>query len=334
MPGIGNRKSADVYPSLLTIPHSRFPIPVQLRIATRESPLALWQAEHVKARLEALHPGLAVTLVPMTTSGDQLLSSPLSKLGGKGLFVKELEQAMHERRADLAVHSMKDVPVQQPEGLVLAAFLATEDPRDAFVSHRYHTLAELSAGAIVGTSSLRRQAQLRAERPDLKVHELRGNVGTRLRKLDENQYDAILLAHAGLARLGLGARIRESFAVERFVPAIGQGVIGIECRADDVQTQRLLAPLADGVSTYRLAAERAMNARLGGACQVPVAGHAVISGRQLHLTGLVGAPDGSLLVRDAIDGSVDDAAALGNELAERLLAQGARPILAALGIHT
>ncbi|MFT4046354.1 MAG: hydroxymethylbilane synthase [Solimonas sp.] len=303
-----------------------------LRIATRESPLALWQAQHVKARLEAAHAGLAVELTPMTTRGDQLLGSPLAAVGGKGLFVKELEQAMLEGRADIAVHSMKDVPAQQPEGLVLAAFLDGEDPRDAFVSNRYATLAELPAGAVVGTSSLRRQAQLRAERPDLTVRDLRGNVGTRLRKLDEQQYDAILLAHAGLVRLGLGTRIRESFDVARFVPAIGQGIIGIECRSGDARTQALLAPLADARSKSRLSAERAMNGRLGGACQVPVAGHAVIDGGRLRLTGLVGAPDGSTLIRDVIEGPEADAPALGAALAQRLLDGGARAILAALGI--
>lgn len=306
---------------------------MKLRIATRESPLALWQAEHVKARLEAAHPALAVSLVPMTTRGDQLLASPLSAAGGKGLFVKELEQAMLESRADLAVHSMKDVPVQQPEGLALVAYLAGEDPRDAFVSNRFAALEQLPAGAIVGTSSLRRQAQLRAQRPDLVVRELRGNVGTRLRKLDEDQYDAILLAHAGLARLGLGARIRESFDPARFVPAIGQGIIGIECRADDAATRALLAPLADTASAARLAAERAMNARLGGACQVPVAGHAVVRDDTLRLDGLVGAPDGSRLVRDTVEGRVADAAELGDALAQRLLARGAREILGALGIE-
>ncbi|WP_020650650.1 hydroxymethylbilane synthase [Solimonas variicoloris] len=305
---------------------------MNLRIATRESPLALWQAQHVKARLEAAHPGLEVSLVPMTTRGDQLLGSPLAAVGGKGLFVKELEQAMLEDRADIAVHSMKDVPVQQPDGLVLGAYLDGEDPRDAFVSNRFATLDALPPGAVVGTSSLRRQAQLRAERPDLTVRDLRGNVGTRLRKLDENQYDAILLAHAGLARLGLGARIRESFAVTRFVPAIGQGIIGVECRDGDARTQALLAPLASAASAVRLAAERAMNARLGGACQVPVAGHAVVDGERLRLTGLVGAPDGSQLIRDAVEGPRADAAALGGELAERLLARGARGILSALGI--
>ena len=303
-----------------------------LRIATRESPLALWQAEHVKARLQAAHPGLDVVLVPMTTRGDQLLGSPLSSVGGKGLFVKELEQAMLEGRADLAVHSMKDVPVQQPDGLMLTTFLATEDPRDAFVSNRFAALAELPAGAVVGTSSLRRQAQLRAERPDLTVRDLRGNVGTRLRKLDENQYDAILLAHAGLARLGLGALIRESFAVTRFIPAIGQGIIGIECRSDDAATRERLRVLDDRGSAIRLAAERAMNARLGGACQVPVAGHAVVDADTVRLSGLVAAPDGSKQVRGDIDGPVAEAAALGAALAERLLASGARTILSALGI--
>lgn len=303
-----------------------------LKIATRESPLAMWQAEHVKARLEAAHPQLTVELLPMTTRGDQLLSSPLAAVGGKGLFVKELEQAMLEARADIAVHSMKDVPAQQPEGLTLAVFLSGEDPRDAFVSNRFQSLAELPADAIVGTSSLRRQAQLRAARPDLVIRDLRGNVGSRLRKLDEDQYDAILLAHAGLARLGQAARIRESFDPQWFLPAIGQGIVGIECRRDDAETLALLAPLADPLSAARLAAERAMNAKLGGACQVPVAGHAVIDGGHLRLEGLVGAPDGSQLIRDAVEGSIHDAAAIGSELADRLLANGARAILVALGI--
>ena len=303
-----------------------------LKIATRESPLAMWQAQHVKARLETAHPGLDVELLPMTTRGDQLLASPLAAVGGKGLFVKELEQAMLESRADIAVHSMKDVPAQQPDGLMLAVFLSGEDPRDAFVSNRFSALDELPAGAIVGTSSLRRQAQLRAARPDLVVRDLRGNVNSRLRKLDEDQYDAILLAHAGLARLGLAARIRESFDPQRFVPAIGQGIIGVECRRGDQRTLDLLAPLADPHSAARLAAERAMNAKLGGACQVPVAGHAIVDGARLRLEGLVGAPDGSRLIRDRIDGEVAAAAELGRTLADRLLAQGAGAILAALGI--
>ncbi|MDP9142431.1 MAG: hydroxymethylbilane synthase [Pseudomonadota bacterium] len=303
-----------------------------LRIATRESPLALWQARHVQSALQQAHPGLDVELLPMTTQGDQLLSAPLSTAGGKGLFVKELEQAMLEGRADLAVHSMKDVPVQQPEGLCLSAYLEPEDPRDAFVSNRYATLDALPQGAHVGTSSLRRQTQLRTLRPDLKISDLRGNVGTRLRKLDEGQYDAILLACAGLIRLELSSRIAESLDLTHFVPAIGQGIVGIECRTNDARTRALLAPLNRPHSATRLAAERAMNSRLGGACQVPVAGHAVIDGAQLTLTGLVGAPDGSRQVRDVISGPATQAAALGIALAERLIERGARDILGALGI--
>ena len=225
-----------------------------LRIATRESPLALWQAEHVQARLRAAHPGLEVSLVPMTTTGDQLLSGPLSQSGGKGLFVKELEAALLEGRADLAVHSMKDVPAQQPAGLAVVAYLEGEDPRDAFVSNHHASLASLPQGARLGTASLRRQVQARRLRPDLQIEVLRGNVGTRLRKLDEGRHDAILLACAGLMRLGLEARIRERLHPEQFVPAIGQGIVGIECRADDARTQALLAPLHDAASALRLAA--------------------------------------------------------------------------------
>ena len=306
---------------------------MKLRIATRESPLALWQAHHVRTRLEQAHPGLSVTLVPMTTSGDQMLTAPLANAGGKGLFVKELEQALLENRADIAVHSMKDVPARQPDGLSLGAFLSGEDPSDAFVSNRHRKLDELPQRAVVGTSSLRRQTQLRALRPDLQVKDLRGNVGTRLRKLDEGQYDAILLASAGLMRLGLQDRITEKLDVNRFIPAIGQGIIGIECRSHDERTQKLLQPLHDAGSELRLRAERALNARLGGACQVPVAGHARVDGGQLHLDALVGAPDGSRIVRDAIRGSAADAAALGEQLAERLLRAGAREILAAIGIR-
>ena len=305
---------------------------MSLRIATRESPLALWQADHVRARLMAAHPGLEVTLVPMTTTGDQLLSSPLANVGGKGLFVKELEQAMLENRADIAVHSMKDVPVRQPDGLVLAAFLEGEDPRDAFVANRHASLDALPQGAVVGTSSLRRQTQVRALRPDLQVRDLRGNVGTRLRKLDADEYDAILLACAGLIRLGLGARITQSLDAATFIPAIGQGIVGIECRTQDARTRALLAPLNSEVSTVRLAAERALNGRLGGACQVPVAGHARLNGARLRLDALVGAPDGSRQVRGQVEGDVACAAALGIELAERLLREGAREILAAIGV--
>lgn len=307
---------------------------MKLRIATRESPLALWQANHVKALLERAHKSLQVTLVPMTTRGDQLLDAPLANVGGKGLFVKELEQAMLEDRADIAVHSMKDVPAQQPEGLTLAVFMEGEDPRDAFVSGRYKTLDELPQGACVGTSSLRRQTQLRAQRPDLVVKDLRGNVGTRLRKLDEGHYDAILLAHAGLARLGLAHRITQSLDVESFIPAIGQGIIGIECREDDNATLALIAPLHHDLSAARLRAERALNSRLGGACQVPVAGHARVQGKRLHLRALVGAPDGSRIIRGEIEGLAADGPTLGIELAQRLLLGGAREILSTLGVST
>lgn len=304
-----------------------------LRIATRESPLALWQAEHVRDRLRAAHPGLDVTLVPMTTRGDQLLGAPLSTAGGKSLFVKELEQAMLENRADLAVHSMKDVPAHQPDGLALVAFLEGEDPRDAFVSNRYAQLDALPVGGRVGTSSLRRQALLSTLRPDLRIGMLRGNVGTRLRRLDEDAFDAIVLACAGLRRLGLEERIREALDVSRFIPAIGQGVIGIEARADDRRTRDLLSVLHNEVSATRLAAERALNARLGGACQVPVAGHAVVEGTRVSLQAMVGAPDGSRVVRGHIAGEASAASSLGETLAEQLLGQGAREILAALGIQ-
>lgn len=305
---------------------------MNLRIATRQSPLALWQAEHVRALLQALHAGVQVSLVPMTTSGDREQERSLAQSGGKGLFVKELEEALREGRADLAVHSMKDVPVTQPDGLCLAAFLPGEDPRDAFVSLRHASLRDLPRGARVGTSSLRRQSQLRAERPDVAAEVLRGNVGTRLRKLDEGRFDAVLLACAGLTRLGLAARITEALDVQRFVPAIGQGVIGLECRADDRATRALLETLGDRVSTIRLAAERALNARLGGACTVPVAGHAVVRGERLRLTGLVAAPDGGRVVKDHIEGAATDAAALGETLAQRLLAAGGGDILRALGV--
>jgi len=302
-----------------------------LRIATRESPLALWQAEHVKARLEAVHPGLAVELVPMTTTGDQLLSGPLSQSGGKGLFVKELEAALLDGRADIAVHSMKDVPAQQPEGLSLAAFLQGEDPRDAFVSNHHDSLLSLPPGARLGTASLRRQVQARRLRPDLVIEVLRGNVGTRLRKLDEGRHDAILLACAGLMRLGLAERIRERLDPETFVPAIGQGIVGIECRRADFRTIDLLEPLHDPASGLRLAAERAFNARLGGACQAPVAGHATrLPDGRLRLVGLVGTPDGGTLLRDELIGAPEGAAALGEELAQRLLDAGAGAILAAV----
>ncbi len=301
-----------------------------LRIATRRSALALWQAEHVKQRLESLHPGLRVELVGMTTKGDRILDSPLAKIGGKGLFVKELEVALLEGRADIAVHSMKDVPAEFPEGLGLTAILAREDPRDAFVSNRFDSLEALPEGAVVGTSSLRRQCQLRAMRPDLDIRPLRGNVNTRLGKLDAGDYDAVVLACAGLKRLGLDDRIRQELGPEVILPAIGQGAIGIECRLDDAETRELVAPLADERTTLRVTAERAMNARLMGGCQVPIGGHAVIEHGVILLQGLVGSPDGSRIVRGDISGRPEDAEELGRVLAEDLLARGAGELLAAL----
>ncbi len=299
-----------------------------LRIATRKSPLALWQAEHIRHRLRQLHPHLRVELVPMSTRGDKILDTPLAKVGGKGLFVKELETALLEDRADLAVHSMKDVPVDFPDGLGLTVICAGEDPRDAFVSPRFASLDELPQGAVVGTSSLRRQCQLRARRPDLQVRDLRGNVNTRLAKLDAGEYDAILLAAAGLQRLGMAERIRQALPVELSLPANGQGVLAIECRLADRQTLALLAPLDDADSRDRVLAERAMNRALQGGCQVPIGAHAVVAGDQLWLRGLVGSPDGRQLLQDEIRGPRQAAEALGEALARRLLAAGADRILA------
>jgi hydroxymethylbilane synthase len=306
-----------------------------LRIATRESPLALWQAEYVKAGLERAHPGLRVELVPMTTRGDQILSSPLSKIGGKGLFIKELEVAMLEGRADIAVHSMKDVPMEFPEGLGLLTICEREDCRDAFVSNHYASFDALPQGAVVGSSSLRRQCQLRALRPDLQLKDLRGNVGTRLRKLDEGEYDAIILAGAGLIRLELRERIRELLPVERSLPAGGQGAVGIEGRLDDEATRQLLACLHHENTSLCVTAERAMNARLQGGCQVPIAALGLLdeTGRELHLRGLVGSPDGSRILRSEISGAAHLSEELGVILAEDLLRQGASAILEALHPH-
>jgi hydroxymethylbilane synthase len=299
----------------------------KLRIATRKSPLALWQAEHVRARLLALHAGLQVELLTMSTQGDRILDSPLAKIGGKGLFVKELEQGMLEGHADIAVHSMKDVPAELPDGLCIAAILEREDPRDAFVSRQYVSIDELPEGARVGTSSLRRQCQLRARRPDLRIRDLRGNVGTRLAKLDAGDYDAIVLACAGLKRLGLEARITAALVPEVMLPAIAQGVIGIECRADDARVQALIDPLNHAETLQRTRAERGMNATLAGGCQAPVAGYAVIGGAGIELRGLVGRPDGTDIIRADISGPVQEAEALGKRLADELLSRGARQIL-------
>lgn len=299
----------------------------RIRIATRKSPLALWQAGYVRSLLEQAHPGLQVELVMMSTQGDKILDSPLAKIGGKGLFVKELEQSLLEGHTDIAVHSMKDVPVELPEGLHLPVVLAREEPRDAFVSHRYDRLDRLPPNARVGTSSLRRQAQLHALRPDLEILSLRGNVGTRLRRLAEGEYDAIVLACAGLLRLGMAERITQMLETEVCLPAIGQGVIGIECRTDDAVVGGLIAPLNDRRTQICVEAERALNARLQGGCQVPIAGHATLQGDTVTLRGLVGDPDGSRIVRGRVDGPATEAAALGAGLAEELLGRGAEAIL-------
>ncbi|MBK1701794.1 hydroxymethylbilane synthase [Thiococcus pfennigii] len=301
-----------------------------IRIATRKSPLAVWQAEHVAAALKAVHAGLAVEIVGMTTKGDKMLDAPLAKVGGKGLFVKELEQGMLEGTADIAVHSLKDVPVEFPVGLHLSVVMEREDPSDAFVSNRYASFDELPQGARVGTSSLRRQCQIVARRPDLVIEPLRGNVNTRLARLDAGEYDAIILAAAGLIRLGFGERIRARMTTEESLPAIGQGAIGIECRVDDPRVNALIAPLHHAGTAARVRAERAMNERLHGGCQVPIAGHAVWRGEELFLRGLVGTPDGARVLRAERSGPPSEAEAIGQAVADALLAQGAGEILAAL----
>lgn len=298
-----------------------------LRIATRQSPLALWQANYIKHKLQVLYPQLTVELVTMVTKGDVLLDTPLAKIGGKGLFVKELELALLEGRADIAVHSMKDVPMQFPQGLHLSVICEREDPRDAFVSNQYTSLDELPQNAVVGTSSLRRQCQLKALRPDIELKTLRGNVGTRLRKLDEGEYDAIILASAGLIRLGEQQRIRSFIAPEVSLPAVGQGAVGVECRQDDEWVNQLLKPLLHQDTWDRVIAERAMNNRLQGGCQVPIAGYAILDGEQLFLRALVGAVDGSKVLRAEATAVRSQAEQLGVQVAEMLLAQGAQDLL-------
>jgi hydroxymethylbilane synthase len=302
-------------------------LPKVIRIATRKSPLALWQAEHVAARLSAAHPGLRTELVKMTTRGDKLLDAPLAKVGGKGLFVKELEQGMLEGDADIAVHSMKDVPVEFPDGLHLGAILEREDPRDALVSVRYASFEELPENARIGTSSLRRQCQIRERFPKCEILNLRGNVNTRLAKLDAGEFDAIILAAAGLKRLGFDQRITALLAPEQSLPAIGQGAIGIECRSDDGIINELIRTLHDTDTATRVLAERAMNQRLQGGCQVPIAGYSELADGQIWLRGLVGSPDGRTVVRAEIRGPRTQAEALGVQLAEMLLGQGADIIL-------
>ena len=304
-----------------------------VRIATRQSLLALWQAEYVQAGLQAVHDGLAVELVKMKTQGDKILDTPLAKIGGKGLFVKELEQGMLEGRADLAVHSMKDVPVEFPEGLGLSVICEREDPRDAFVSNSFESIDALPQGARVGTSSLRRRCQILNLRPDLQVSDLRGNVQTRLGKLDAGEFDAIILASAGLIRLKLEDRIRMFIPPEVMLPAVGQGAVGIECRDNDTYIQGLISILHDPDTADRVRAERAMNAKLEGGCQVPIGAYAELRGEtndRIYLRGLVGSPDGKEMIRGEIEGPRSEAEALGTKLGADLLARGADRILAAV----
>ena len=300
-----------------------------VRIATRKSPLALWQAEYVKQQLLAHHPQLQVELIALSTRGDKLLDTSLAKVGGKGLFVKELEIALLEGEADIAVHSMKDVPMEFPDGLALAVICEREDPLDAFVSNNYQHLDQLPAGALVGTSSLRRQSQVRAQFPDLQIKDLRGNVNTRLAKLDQGEYDALILASAGLIRLDMHQRIASRLEAELCLPAGGQGAVGIECRAEDKAIQALLDPLHHPQSAFCVLAERAMNRRLQGGCQVPIGCYAQLqsSGDRLNLRGLVASVDGQTMLKADIQGAVEDAERLGEMLADKLLSMGAGEIL-------
>ena len=298
-----------------------------LRIATRQSPLALWQAEHVKRRLQEAHAGLDVELITMKTQGDKILDTPLAKIGGKGLFVKELEQGMLEGRADIAVHSIKDVPMEFPEGLYLSTILEREEPCDAFVSNSYESIDDLPEGSIVGTSSLRRRCQLLNKRPDLEIKDLRGNVNTRLAKLDNGEFDAIILACAGLIRLEMADRIRQSISSEFMLPAVGQGAVGIESREGDDETLALLSVLDHNDTRDRVLAERAFNHRLQGGCQVPIACHAILEGDNITIRGLVGEIDGSRILESVANGSRSDAEKIGTELADELLSQGAKSIL-------
>ncbi|WP_218953483.1 hydroxymethylbilane synthase [Acinetobacter sp. YH01005] len=301
-----------------------------LKIATRQSPLALWQAEHIRARLEALHANLKVELVTFVTQGDKILDTPLAKIGGKGLFVKELEAALLDGRADLAVHSMKDVPMALPEGLSLAVICEREDPLDAFVSNTYNSFDELPQGAKVGTSSMRRKCQILKQRPDLEIIDLRGNVGTRLSKLDAGNYDAIILASAGLKRLGLAELIRHTLEPVVSLPAVGQGALGLECRSQDQAVLDLILPLMHAETNACVRAERAFNAYLEGGCQVPIAGYATLENGQIHLEGRVGSVDGQTLLKAQQVGLPEQAEQLGVKLAQDLLAQGAGEILKAL----
>ncbi len=298
-----------------------------LRIATRKSPLALWQAEHVKTRLMQAHEGLQVELVTFTTQGDKILDTPLAKIGGKGLFVKELEVAILEDKADIAAHSIKDVPIDFPEGLFLSTILEREEPCDALVSNQYNSVQTLPQGAVVGTCSLRRKSQLLSKRPDLKIKDLRGNVNSRLEKLDNGDYDAIILACAGLVRLEMSKRIKQRISSSWILPAVGQGAVGLEARIGDNETLELISVLNHEDTADRITAERALNKRLKGGCQVPIASYAMLDGDTLHLQALVGEPDGSLIVQGDISGHRSEGEQLGTKLADDLLSRGAKEIL-------
>lgn len=304
--------------------------PSKITIASRESLLAMWQANFIREQLRELYPQTEVNILGMTTQGDQILDISLSKIGGKGLFIKELEQALEDGRADIAVHSMKDVPMNMLPGFMLAAITEREDPRDAFVSNHYTHLDELPAGSVIGTSSLRRESQLRARYPHLQVQPLRGNVQTRLRKLDEGQFAAIILAAAGLKRLELAYRITSLLEPEISLPAVGQGALGIECRSDRADLALLMQPLHHAETAYCVEAERAMSRVLGGSCQVPLGGFAEITDDVLTLRGFVANPDGTNMISDELNGKPEDGVTLGQRLAESLKKQGADEILAAL----
>jgi len=306
--------------------------PSLIRIATRKSPLALWQAEEVARQLKLHHKDLEIELVKMVSKGDKFLDAPLAKIGGKGLFVKELEQAMLDGTADIAVHSMKDVPMEFPEGLHLPVIMEREDPTDAFVSNKYNSLQELPDNARIGSSSLRRQLQIKEVMPGAEMLNLRGNVNSRLQKLDDGEFDAIILASAGLIRLEFEDRIKARIAPEQSLPSVGQGAVGIECRVDDSEIEALIAPLNHTDTHTRLRAERAMNQRLNGGCQVPIAGYSVLEGDNIYLRGLVGRADGSEVVRGEIRGPKVQGEQLGRQLADQLLADGADVILREMGL--
>ncbi|MEJ2094279.1 MAG: hydroxymethylbilane synthase [Gammaproteobacteria bacterium] len=299
----------------------------RIRITTRESPLALWQAEHVRAELIKCHTGLEVELIGITTQGDIILDKPLMEVGGKGLFIKELEQVMLDGNADIAVHSMKDVTIDFPPGLSLPVIMQREDPRDVLISNKYDSLDDLPEGAVIGTSSLRRQCQLKSHRPDFRITTLRGNVGTRLKKLDEGQYDAIILASAGVTRLGLTGLVKQYISVDVMLPAVGQGAIGIETRSEDKDVIALISPLSDTLTTTQMQAERAFSKKLYGGCHLPIAALATIEADTLSISGLVGEVDGSRVISGHIQGPVKEAVSLGERLGESLLEQGADEIL-------